>query len=320
MTLLSPSAKAFRAIHSGKTCLIVMPRPEAEKIPSHALEETIHALRSMHMKVMVSISEAGAVSLVHEQRERIHDVFFVRKSGGLREGKKTVSLIDDESVRKILTGTHDCISADDDMLRILQSVEAMLPTVGKVVVTDDVVREIDEWDGAGSLFYDRKFLGQGPLKKSEWPIIDAIIAKYVTEGIFRRRSGPELVTAKEHHRVLRVKDSPLSGFTLYPHSDGTLEFSLFWSGHTGNGAGKIAARHIGPEALRMQEGKDCVNVFSLTSEGLIPFHVAAGFTYRGKVSDVRHNASMPAYVQSYSEPDRDPHVLTMALARDGATP
>lgn len=306
------SADAFHTIHSGKTCLIV---PDSlEQSALQTLEQTIDFLRSLHMKILLQPELDGAVQLARDRSAGIQEVFFLRKEGGITDTDgKLVSLMGTESLQKVMTGTHERIEAALHMRPVLQTAKDMLPHVDKAVLTDNIIAEINQWKGQGTMLYDPAKVTYSKLRPVEEPIFEEIYQKYVDEGIFRKRSPAALASLMREHEVVRAGDSPLTGFSLFRHEDGWQEFSAYWSGYMGNGAGRLAFGPLKKQALINAGNGKTANVFSLTSPGLIPLHTSAGFTYHGKVSEVGRDSSMPGYVRHYPMSDRDPHVLTLTV-------
>ncbi len=326
---MQTSAEAFRTIHSEKKCMIVLDSQERKSLET--LQETIDFLRSLQMKIVLQSDLDGAARLAQDKDAGIQEVFFLRKEGGIidREGK-LVSLLGTGSLQKVMAGTHERIKATLGTHAVLEAAGRMLPHVDKAVITDNIIAEINQWKGQGTLLYDPAKVTYSKLRPVEEPIFHEIYQKYVDEGIFRKRSSGELAQLMRDHEVARAGDSPLTGFSLFQHEDRNeedqwQEFSAYWSGYMGNGAGRLAFGPLRKQALINAGAGKTARVFSLTSPGLITLHESAGFIYHGKVSEVRGDETMPGYVTGYDKKNddgtaRDPHVLTVRIPPETGSP
>lgn len=247
-------------------------------------------------------------SIVAEHRDAINGAILLTGTGAiLDKAGAMVPLILSGDISKILDGSHAKVKVGGGMTKKLTEVNKMLSDVGKVVITNaaGLLDEIEKWQGSGTLCVKEDRISCGPLLPMEKDIFRAVHEEMVQQGHFRPRSPEEFAKAIEHHHVIRIKDSPIGGFSLVPTSDGWLELCCVWSEPKGNGLSSIILN-----AATKAAGS--AKVFALT-QGVPHIFEKAGFTGRGKVRGLSATTlgNLPPSLLGYDCPGRDPQVFTL---------
>ena len=238
--------------------------------------------------------------------EDIEEAIFLTNTGGvLAEDASVVTLLTQKRIRAVLEGEDSTVKVDGGMRKKLKSVEDMLPLVGKIVITktDGLRDEVEQWKGSGTLCLDSTIAEAGAMLALEEPIFDAIFAELVSKGVFRERTEDEIRKLKAHHRMLRVKSSPLGGFSLIPHGE-WLELCTLWAGTVGNGVGQLLLE----SAIKEANGR---KLFALTTDDrAAKAFEANGFESLGLLSEALQNsAELPAHLKDYDTSKRDPKLF-----------
>lgn len=247
-----------------------------------------------------------AKQLALQERDDIEELILLTSTGGvLNTREKIVSLLTERKLDEILSGTSDAVKVEGGMLKKLQAVREILDVVGKAVITktDGLQRELLQWMGDGTMCVDTKQLTTSPLQIRERHIFDAIYEQYVRQGIFRPRSAEELERLAQNHHMIRVKKSPLGGFSAVPKGE-WVELSAMWSGTIGNGVGRM----VMDSALK-EVGKRDMYALSTNPEAIAAFRSHKGFTSMGRLSALQASGSIPEHLMSYDTSERDPDIF-----------
>ncbi|MBI5413603.1 hypothetical protein HZA42_04615 [Candidatus Peregrinibacteria bacterium] len=249
-------------------------------------------------------------SLVSQHRDAINGAILLTGTGAILDNTGArVPLILSGDIQNILGGTHPKVKVDGGMAKKLLEVKKMLPDVGKVAITNaaGLIDEIEKWQGSGTLCVDETQISCGPLLPIEEEIFRAVHEEMTQQGYFRPRSPEELAEAMAHHHVVRIKNSPIGGFSLVPNADGWHELCSMWAEPKGNGLSGTVLR-----AAINAAGSE--KVFALTQS--VP-HVfeKAGFKGHGKVRELSaaKPGDLPDSVMHYQHEGRNPQVFTWSL-------
>ncbi len=257
-----------------------------------------------------------ARAIVAQQREQLRGAVLLTPKGGVCDRRgNLVPLLTRQSLATVLSGEHPSIRVDGGMRKKLKEVDAMLPEVGKVAITkiSKLRDEITQWRGSGTLCIDEMQLELGQMLAIEDGIFDAVYEEYVRRGIFRQRSREELRTLRQHHWMLRAKNSPLGGCSLVPTGDGWDELSVLWADLSGNGVAERVIR----EALQRAGS---VDVYALsTQQEVVSLFERCGFHSHGDVRSllVSPTVWLPHPLLSYNTAARNP---TLVTRRHSASP
>lgn len=234
--------------------------------------------------------------LAQEYRDRIEELILLTGSGGVLDTKgNVVSLLTDTSLDAILAGTHHSVQATDGMLKKLREVRRALDVVGKVVITKTsaLERELLQYMGDGTLCADSKKMQASRMHYTEGPIFDAVLAEHTRAGIFRQRSADEVERLKMNHQMLRIKQSPLGGFSAVPNGR-WLELSAVWAGTIGNGVGRMVM-----DAAILHANNRPMYALSRDDDAIAAFKRHKGFESFGPLQE-----AMSAHPEKIPEPLR----------------
>jgi acetylglutamate kinase len=263
-------------------------------------------------------ADATARRITEQLTAEIDEVIFLTGgAGGVTSHERRVPVIFSHDMRE--DGTHATIEITGGMCKKCKEIRAMLPTVGKVVLTRDLQREIESVFGSGTMFVDSTQLHRSMLLPDEATIFRAVNERNVAEGKFRQRSTEELRELEEHHSVVKIKGSLLGGFSLVPRSEGWAELAALWAGHLGNGMGEVLSKHF-REAFRRSLHK---HLYALSTPDksdsdaetrTILRFTRYGFCYRGKLHELQRTAAiLPPDLLTYDTESsgRKPLLFTM---------
>lgn len=249
-----------------------------------------------------------ARQLVEQYNDRIEELLFLTKAGGVLDTKgRVVSLLTEKRIDALLVGTDGGITVDEGMKKKMIEVRRALEKIAKVVITktSGLQDEIEKWMGSGTLCVDSKQLTTSKMLYIEEPIFDAMYTTYVEQGIFRPRSPEELVKLKMHHQMLRAKHSPLGGLSLVPRGN-WVELSGLWAGSIGNGIGQMLLESAVKEA-----GRRKMYALSANPDSIGAFMASGLFRDVGPVSEAKAAlpSDAPRELKMYDTSSRDPHVF-----------
>ena len=270
-------------------------------------------------RTLVNINADSIARRITEQmRGAINEVIFLTGTGGvLDKDGSLVSVIFSHDMRE--DGTHRFPNVRGWMQQKFSEILAMLPLVGKVIVTKDLQREIESVFGSGTMFVDSLQLQCSPLQREEESVFDEVYQQNVAAKKFRPRSAEELQLVKKHHSVMRIKGSLLGGFSLMPGSRGWMELSNLWAAHLGNGMGSILTVHA-KQAFTAQER--CTVLYALSTASfdqqedpvkVIRRFTGYGFGCVGLLRDAKISLkeSLPSELLNYDTTKRNPYLFLM---------
>jgi acetylglutamate kinase len=244
-----------------------------------------------------------ARQLAQQYRDRIEELILLTGTGGVLDTQgKIVPAILGKKLDEILQQQSRTVSVTDGMLKKLQAVREALSIVGKVVITktDSLEKELLQWMGDGTMIIDEAQCHSSPLLKKEERILDAVIEANVQKRAFRTRGPDELERLKDNHDLLRIKESPLGGFSVLPHKK-WLELSAVWAGTIGNGIGRMVM-----DAAIKKAGPRPMYALSADADAITAFQAHQGFESKGRLSEVKESDGTPAHLRSYDTSERNP--------------
>lgn len=247
-----------------------------------------------------------AMQLARQCKDEIEELILLTGTGGVLDNKgKVVSLLSDAKLDEIIEGRSKSVSVNGGMLKKIKEVRRALDLVGKVVITKTsaLERELLQWMGDGTLCIDGKQMKAGSMRYTEGPIFDAVYAEHVRTGVFRPRSAHEVERLKMNHKVVRIKNSPLGGFSPVPNGD-WLELGAVWAGTIGNGVGRMVM-----DASLEHAGKRKMFALSADEDAVAAFQRHPGFDALGPLSDVKGSERIPTHLSAYDTTNRNPHVF-----------
>lgn len=244
-----------------------------------------------------------ARQLAQQYRERIEELILLTGTGGVLDTQgKIVPAILGKKLDEILQQQSRTVSVTDGMLKKLQAVREALSIVGKVVITktDSLEKELLQWMGDGTMIIDEEQCNSSPLLQKEERILDAVIQEHVRKGVFRARGSDELERLKNNHDFLRIKQSPLGGFSVLPYKK-WIELSAVWAGTIGNGIGRMVM-----DAAIKKAGPRPMYALSADDDAIIAFQAHQGFESKGRLSEIKGSDGTPSHLRSYDTSERNP--------------
>ncbi|MBU1123497.1 hypothetical protein KJ652_02810 [Patescibacteria group bacterium] len=262
--------------------------------------------------------------LVKQFGDQINAVIMLTDIGGVvdDEGKRVNIILSHEMNDD---GTHKRIKITGGMKKKLKVGKQILPDIGKFAMTTGSLlqEEIESWRGSGTLCVQTDQLSCSPPNQREIEIFMQVYQDFVASGDFRNRTPNELQEIIDHHFILRIKNSPLGGFSLIPREEEYVEMSVLWSGYLNNGIGKIlgeeAKRKFGEMAnartlFALTTPKDHDDVFENFEERvkIIRRFLRYGFSMQGYLKDVRgsYQIKLPKMLKEYDVEKRNPLMFT----------
>jgi len=253
-------------------------------------------------------------TLASQYGSRFNEIIFLTAKGGVLDvDGNIVPLILRQDIARILAGEHPRIKVNGGMAKKVAETGEMLKhdSIRKIAYTNDLIGEITEWRGSGTLFIDEnqlEFNGLGPAEKE---ILDAVNVDMVAKGFWRPRTEEELEELIRHHRLLRVTNSPLGGYSCIQRDKEYDEIAALWSGYIGNGLGKILVTDARERAKQERH-----KLFALTTQNeACRAFTAGGFINQGPLSEVQRSdriRSLPQQLSSdqYDTTQRNPELFT----------
>ncbi len=236
-----------------------------------------------------NINTDDILACVNQQMEGlIEEVVFVTPTGGvLNTRHEIVSLLLDSRIPNILDGQDEDIQVDGGMHKKLRNTGDMLRTAKKIAMTSAkrIAEELRNWKGAGTLCVYDDALELEPIKNIEHEILKEVILQYcINSTVWRKRTDEEWEQVLKNFYMLRVKSSPLGGFSLLPNGKGWMEFGTLWSAYTRNGIGRFLF-----DGAKQRAESEGAKIFSCTSEELVRLYKNHGFTHHGLVKDAQNS-------------------------------
>jgi len=253
-------------------------------------------------------------TLAGEFGGRINEIIFLTEKGGVLDvDGNIVPLILRQNIPRILAGEHPRIKVNGGMAKKIAETGRMLEhdSIRKIAYTNDLVGEIIQWRGSGTLFVDGDKLEFNGLGQSEREIFTDVFQEHVGQGRFRARPSEEFAELMQHHRLLHVTNSPLGGYSRIPRDRGWHEIAAFWSGFIGNGLGKKLMQDVCEQGDRNRQ-----KLFALTTQDdMRRAFLAGGFTGHGSLSEVQQSdliRLLPAQLapDRYDTTKRNPELFT----------
>jgi acetylglutamate kinase/GNAT superfamily N-acetyltransferase len=248
-----------------------------------------------------------AKQIAMQYRDEVEELILLTGTGGvLNKSGTVVPLLTDTKMDDILSGSSDSITVDGGMLKKMQAVRDILTVTGKAVITrtDRLEKELLQWMGDGTMCVDTKQLASSPIQLRERHIFNAVYEQHVENGIFRPRPADELRRLRDNHHMVRVKKSPLGGFSAVPDGE-WLELSAVWAGTIGNGIGRMVMDSAVKEA-----GRRNMYALSANEDAVEAFRKHGAFEERGSVSEARGSDGVPPSLLHYdTSTGRDPRVF-----------
>lgn len=268
-----------------------------------------------HRKQHLNLNGDDVIRTIASQYgNRINEIIFLTSKGGVLDiDGQIVPLILRQDIPRILAGGHPRIKVGGGMAKKVAETGRMLEhdAIRKIAYTNNLVDEITQWRGSGTLFVDGDQLEFNGLGPAEAEIFDAVYREFMAQGKFRPRTEAEFRELKDHHRLLHVTNSPLGGYSRIPRDKGWDEIAAFWSGFIGNGLGQRLVK----DACAQGE-LDRRTLFALTTEDdMRAAFTAGGFTGNGPLSMIQRSErirSLPRQLSSdrYDTSKRDPELFT----------
>ena len=137
-------------------------------------------------------------------------------------------------------------------------------------------------------------------------------AANVRDGIFRSRTPGEIERLKQTHFMVRVKQSPIGGFSLVPQGEQWLELSALWAGTIRNGIGRIIMDQASYEISTKQQR---AYALSTREDAIRAFRRHPSFREIGKLSEVKTRDETPEHLRSYDTSSRDPQLFLSNIAK-----
>lgn len=280
--------------------------PTSVQLPNAALTVVGFVGKSGSADVNVNADDIARCIALQYQHE-IEELIFLTNKGGVEDTKgRIVPVLTDAKIDAILRHEDREIVADGGMEKKLAEIRRSIDIIGKVVITKTSAlrAEIEQWMGSGTLCIDSKQLSTSPMRFVEEPIFDTVYRTNVETGTFRERNANDVLALKTHHRMLRIKNSPLGGFSLVPRSQ-WLELSTLWAGTIGNGIGRILCDTAIDEA-----GKRPLYALSTNKDAIYMFREHPQFIDAGPLSYARQAmAPLPEHLTHYDVSERNPRVF-----------
>ena len=258
--------------------------------------------------------------LVDKFGDHFNEIIMLTDLGGvvdMQRGGRLVPLILSGGINE--DGSHKSLDVTGGMRKKLLSVRGILPHTGKVAITNsaNLPKEVEDWRGGGTLCVQEDQMKCSSMRDEEREIFLSVFEEFAGQGYFRERTGQELDKVIDHHRILRIMNSPLGGFSLVPREGDWAELEVLWSGYMGNGVGD----HLIQNAIRLFGEMDCSKMFLLSTltknddenqHALIrKKFLNSGFILSGRISDLlKADSDIPIECASYDTSERDPYLFT----------
>ncbi len=309
-----PVPTAYHKIYEGRV-LHMQINPEAGDEHSLRLLQAISHLMRHNIDFLLS-QEGNTSRLVRKLDKDANQIIFLGYGSGIlqtRNGEAEIVSCLCRAKLKQLLGTErpaDMV-VPADVEKILPLIDELLPLVGKIVVTDDPEKEIENCLGAGTLFFDESQLTFNPMNSEiEGPINDYMNEYYEKNGVFKPRED----TGDTF--MLRIKGSPISACTFFrhPNADGTemVEIGKVWAGVTRNGLSQYTLQHATDHLL--QSNVPLSRIFAITKErGAAGVFAKAGYSTESlRELHMQNDPALGEYLRQYvlaDGEDRNVHRL-----------
>ncbi|MFH1670578.1 MAG: hypothetical protein ABIA92_03235 [Patescibacteria group bacterium] len=257
-------------------------------------------------------------ALVSDSKSDFNEVIMLTETGGVLKDHKLVPLILSEDIAQ--DGSHSIIKVTSGMKKKLASVKKMLPLIGKVAMTSvaKLLQEIEEWKGSGTLSVDTNQVECTSILPEEEEVVRSVYREYVERGIFRPRSDEQFQEVLYHHFVLRIKNSPLGGFSLIGREQRWMELAMLWSGYLGNGIGESLASNW----RKQFETSDAKALFALSTpidpddldeqDKIVNRFTGFGMKHCGLLTEAKSViADLPPDLVRYETHQRNPHLFVL---------
>ncbi len=251
-----------------------------------------HGIRLRH-------APAGPAALrqVIETARQLREVFLVTNDGMLKDrNDEPVSVYSQAQLNQILSGERQ-IQKTSSTDAVLAAANVLLPHVGRVVITSNIIREIDDWRGSGTLLIDESQITSGKAEAKEQAIFSQLVAPdLVGQGYFKPRDDREMEQLLRHHYALRLKGI-LGGLSLVPEEGDDYQLAGVWTPHPGNGLGaRLMEMGLGIFA-KIKKAK---RLYALTSNAaMAALFQRFKFVHTGNVQTLRSDPASPLAVQKY---------------------
>lgn len=256
--------------------------------------------------------------LLMQHGTQINEAFFLTGTGGiLDKDRKVASAVYSDNFRE--DGTHDWLPIDGGMKKKTKVVTETLPLAGKIAMTtvENLLAEIEDWRGSGTLCVDIDQVESSAIANdAERAIVESVYADFVASGTFRKRTPVELQQLLDDHKIVRIENSPLGGFSLQERDDTWTEMSLLWSAYLGSKSGRVIMDHV--RKHHAQEGGRLLYALSTPKsndtadhEKLITKFDELGFECDGLLRHVQKSTHLPEHLQSYDTDARDAYLFLL---------
>lgn len=264
---------------------------------SHLLKHNIDLLLSQ---------KGDTARLMQKLGEDANQIIFLGYGRGIlqeRDGEtETVSCLCRAKLKLLLSNPSADMVVPPGIKNILPLIDELLPKVGKIVVTDDLEKEIENCLGAGTLFFDESQLTFNPMNPEvEGPINDYMNDHYEKRGVFKARED----TGDTF--MLRIKGSPISACTFFhhPNTDKTemVEIGKVWAGATRNGLSQYTLQYA--TNYLIESGIAAQTIFAITKErAAASMFAKAGYTTKSlRELQMRQDPTLGDYLRQYVLPD-----------------
>ncbi len=309
---MKPSLSPYRNLYEGSSFLAV---GEVHDVQKEELEFVTRDLAASG----ITLEHAPLLTsqVLDRIREGVREVFILRQEGGIVDQRgRLITLSTREDIGRFLRISDETGPDVPDLNRAGRQTLATARDVleagaGRAVITSPALirREVDDWQGAGTLLYDENLLVRRPIESRDHAIVRYVMDDLIAKQDFRARPGEEEAILDRHH-VLDAK-GVLGGASLLSWQDGDFELARLWTGHQRNGLGcKIAEMIV--DAWKREENPS--RLFALTKYASVngkSLYEKNGFKPQGKVSELRSDPSMPPQIRDYGSPGRDPYVYVL---------
>lgn len=274
-----------------------------------------------------------AEHITRQAAGRINELILVTGPGGNDPNKCGVIDCHDELVPIMLSGelrtngTHESpyVSIEGGMRTKVASLLRALPDVGKAVITGrhQLRDEIEKPGGSGTMLVQQEQIECTPIHEDEAEIVRAVLTEHTRAG---RLQTPQLHQelmdeAAQNHFVVRIKNSPIGGFSLVDRGKGWKELVALWPDKVSHAYGRL----ISENWQRAFEESDGHTLYTLAMQaafdaqpGSVSINIRStwdnyGMENLGHVSAVQKTRAntLPAALSEYETEKVDPHVLVM---------
>jgi hypothetical protein len=308
---MKPSSSPYRDLYKGSTFLAV---GEVHDVQREELELVTRDFAAS--QIMLEHVPHLTEDVLNRVRRGVREVFILRQEGGIvDQSGRLITLATRGDIERFLCPGESPASDIPDLNgagrnALYKARDTLDAGAGRAVITSPALirREVDEWQGAGTLLLNEDLLVQRPIEPRDRAIVRYVMDDLIAKKDFRARSDEEAIL--ERHHVLDAK-GVLGGASLLPWQDGDFELARLWTGHQRNGLGCTIAEMI-IDAWKRE--KDANRLFALTKYASVngkSLYEKKGFKPIGPVSELRDDPSMPPQIREYAVSARDPYVYAL---------